>query len=136
MITVQEREDMDRPLSITELDDSLNNCNIKSAAGADGFSNKLIKKCWQYLRIPLHNYAIHCYNTGILTTNFRSACIKLIPKKGDRSKLKNWRPISLLSNMYKIISRAINNRLKSVINRICIAGPKKGITQTGMYKKY
>jgi hypothetical protein len=111
-ITVQERNELESPLTLQELDESLADCNMRSAAGADGFSNKLIKACWQVLRIPLYNYALHCYNTGILTTNFRSACFKLIPKKGDVSKLKNWRPITLLSNMYKIISRAINNQLK------------------------
>jgi hypothetical protein len=117
-LTVQEKDELDRPLTIDELDISLDKCNLKSACGTDGYSNKLIKMCWRYLRLPLFNYA-NCYNTGILTTNFRSACIKLIPKKGDISLLKNWRPISLLSNMYKIISRAINLRLAKVVNRIC-----------------
>jgi hypothetical protein len=80
-ITVQEKELLDRPLSITELDESLLQCNLRSAPGADGFSNKLIKKCWQYLRLPLFNYSNHCFASGILTTNFRSASIKLIQKK-------------------------------------------------------
>jgi hypothetical protein len=43
---------------------------------------------------------------------FRTASIRLIPKKGNVSQIKNWRPISLLSNFYKIISRTVNNRLK------------------------
>jgi exonuclease III len=80
-LTVMEKDDLDRPLSIEELDESLKNCNIRSAAGNDGFSNRLIKLCWNNLRIPLYNYAVHCYNTGILTHNFRSTNIKLIPKK-------------------------------------------------------
>jgi hypothetical protein len=121
---VQEKNILDRPLTIEELDESLLHCNLKSAAGADGFSNKLIKRCWQFLRYPLFNYANFCYETGILTTGFRSACIKLIPKKGDPSKLKNWRPISLLSNMYKILSRAINCRLKKIVNRVCSRAQK------------
>jgi hypothetical protein len=123
-ITVQEREILDRPLSIQELDESLQNCNLRSAPGADGFSNKLIKKCWKYLRLPLFNYSNHCFVSGILTPNFRSASIKLIPKKGDITQLKNWRPISLLSNMYKILSRAINARLKKIVNRICSRAQK------------
>ncbi len=49
-----------------------------------------------------------------LTNSFNSALIKLIPKKGDSTNLKNWRPISLLNCMYKILSRAANNRLKKV----------------------
>ena len=48
----------------------------------------------------------------------------MIPKKGDITDLKNWRPISLLSNVYKIISRAINNRLNTVVNRICSRSQK------------
>jgi Reverse transcriptase (RNA-dependent DNA polymerase) len=47
-----------------------------------------------------------------------------VAKKGDQSKLKNWRSISLLSNMYKIISRAINTRLQRVNNWICSRAQK------------
>jgi hypothetical protein len=32
--------------------------------------------------------------------------------------IKNWRPISLLSNLYKVLSRAIYNRLSTVMDRI------------------
>jgi exonuclease III len=123
-LTLQEREDIDSPLTIQELDESLKNCNLKSAAGQDGFSNRLIKKCWKFLRHPLFNYGNFCFQEGTLTHNFRSACIKLIPKKGDPSNLKNWRPISLLSNMYKILSRAINERLKKIVNRVCSRAQK------------
>jgi exonuclease III len=120
----EERDELDRPFTIAELDDSLKNCNIKSAAGRDGYSNKLIRLCWNHLRIPLFKYANFCFETGMLTENFRSASIKLIPKKGNLEQLKNWRPISLLSNMYKIISRAFNIRLKKIVNRICSRAQK------------
>jgi hypothetical protein len=83
-----------------------------------------IKKYWQYFFIPLFNYANTCLDKRMLTTNFRSACIKLIPKKGNLGDLKIWRPISLLSNMYKIISRAINARLNTVVNRTCSRAQK------------
>jgi Reverse transcriptase (RNA-dependent DNA polymerase) len=97
---------------------------LRSAPGADGFSNLLIRRCWTFLRYPLLNYANHCYREGQLTTNFKSARIRLIPKKGDITALKNWRPISLLPNLYKILSRAINTRLNKYINRICSRSQK------------
>jgi hypothetical protein len=99
-LTLAERDSLDRPLTLLELDTSMQKSNKKSAAGQDGYSNKFIQKCWKFFRYPLLNYANFCFSTGTLTHNFRSACIKLIPKKGDISDLKNWRPISLLSNMY------------------------------------
>jgi hypothetical protein len=123
-LTDAERDRLDRPLTLHELDESIRMSNKKSASGQDGYSNKLISKCSKFFRYPLLNYANHCFSTGTLTHNFRSACIKLIPKKGDTCNLKNWRPISLLSNMYKIISRAINERLKQVVNRICSRAQK------------
>ena len=51
-----------------------------------------------------------------LYPNLRTASIKLIPKKGDCTQIKNWRPISLLSNVYKVFSKAFANRLKRVID--------------------
>jgi hypothetical protein len=123
-LTEAEKNTLEGPLTLVELDLSLKNANCKSAPGLDGFSNKLIKLCWEYLRRPLLNYANHCFISGSMTHNFRSACIRLIPKKGDLSNINNWRPISLLSNVYKIISRAINERLKPVVNRICSRAQK------------
>jgi len=38
--------------------------------------------------------------------------------------LKNWRPISLLNCFYKIISRAIAERLRHVIGKITDVGQK------------
>ena len=51
-----------------------------------------------------------------LYPNLRTASIKLIPKKGDCSMIKNRCPISLLSNIYKIFSKAFANILKRVID--------------------
>ena len=128
-ITEGESVRLEAPLTLDELDKSINNSNLRSAPGLDGFNNRVIKKCWAFLRRPLLKYALHCFNTGELTSNFRGVCIRLIPKKGNCSSIKNWRPISLLSNMYKIITRALNARLDKIVNRIC-SRSQKGFNRT------
>ncbi len=65
-----------------------------------------------------------CFEKGQLTDNFRSENVKLIPKKGNCSKIKNWRPISLLNCFYKILSRVFAERLKTVIDKITAVGQK------------
>ena len=40
-----------------ELDKALEGSNKKSAVGGDGFDNTFIAKFWQWLRVPLKNYA-------------------------------------------------------------------------------
>jgi hypothetical protein len=82
---------------------------------------------WPYIRQPLTKFANYCIESGRLTDSFRTASIKLIPKKGDISNIANWRPISLLNCLYKVISKAINERLKHIANRI-LSRAQKGFT--------
>jgi hypothetical protein len=119
-----ERDSLDSPLTLAELDRSMEGANMKSAPGINGISNVFLKEFWHHFRWPLLRYCECCYAKGTLTQNFRGANIKLIPKKGEISSLGNWRPISLLSNVYKVISRAINNCLNTVVNRICSRSQK------------
>jgi hypothetical protein len=123
-LTEEEKQNLDRPLTIAELDFSISKAKINSAPGIDGISNRFIRDFWEYLRVPLHKYALCCLEKGEFTCNFRSSKIRLIPKKGDTGKIKNWRPISLLNCFYKIISRAIAERLKTVTSKITNVGQK------------
>jgi Reverse transcriptase (RNA-dependent DNA polymerase) len=104
----EEADRLDEPISLAELDEALRTSNLKSAPGIDGVSNKFISKIWHLVRVHLKNYVACCFRKGRLTETFRVACIKL----------KNWRPISLLSCYYKIVSRVINTRLGTVIDKI------------------
>jgi len=124
ILTQDETLDLDQPLTIEELDKACIEGNSSSAPGADGFGMPVIRLCWPFLRHALFRYTNECLRKGRLTQNFRGASIRLIPKKDTVSDIKNWRPISLLSNLYKIISRALNSRLAKVSNRICSRAQK------------
>jgi hypothetical protein len=41
--------------------------------------------------------------------------ITLIPKSGDHSKLGNWRPITLLGNIYKISAKMLARRIQAAL---------------------
>ena len=59
------------------------------------------------------------YKKGSLSVTLRQSVITCIPK-GDKPRqfLKNWRPISLLCVLYKLLSTVIANRLKTVLDCI------------------
>lgn len=44
--------------------------------------------------------------------------VSLIPKKAGVVEIKDFRPISLIGGVYKIISKVLANRLKSVLGKI------------------
>ena len=125
----EEKNFLDRPFTIEELDNSNSKSKKNSSPGIDGISNRFIDKFWSIFRVPLFKYATHCFESGKLTDNFRSAKIRLIPKKGNLTQIKNWRPISLLNCFYKVISRAITLRIRKYIDKITKVG-QKGYSST------
>jgi hypothetical protein len=128
-LTPEQVEELDADLTFEEIHKAMNESNAKSAPGMDGYSGRFIKKFFYIIGRPLFKCFQLCLEEKSLLDMFAIAQIKLIPKKGDTTKVKNWRPISLLSNFYKILSRAVNNRLKKVADRI-LSRAQKGFTQT------
>ena len=84
--------------------------------GTDGLPAEFYKVFWKdvspFLILAL-NFA---FESGYLSVTQRRGVIKLIPKKdAEPYFIKNWRPITLLNNDYKIVAKAIANRIKLVL---------------------
>ncbi len=60
-LTENEKIDLDSPLTLQELDKSVEQSNLKSAPGIDGISGHFLKEFWQYIRHPLLNYCNCCF---------------------------------------------------------------------------
>jgi len=118
VLTKEERLSPEEEVAVEELDEAVLNANMSSAPGIDGLNNRFIKKFWEFFRFPLLWYTRQCLNDSKMSENFNTALLKLIPKKGDCTKIKNWRPISLLTCFYKIISKVVNSRLEKVIDKV------------------
>ena len=60
------------------------------------------------------------YNKELLTqkipTYWKNATIILLHKKGSKSEVKNYRPISLMSHIYKLYMKIIKNRIERTLN--------------------
>jgi len=55
------------------------------------------------------------YTSGFLHKGCNASFISLIPKKEEAILIKDFKPISLISNTYKIISKILPHRMKVVL---------------------
>jgi hypothetical protein len=102
------------PQEIVSIVNTLNN---KSSVGFDNISTKLLR----HIVIPLANPLSHIVNQSFLTGNVpnKLKIARVIPlyKNGDKSKLTNYRPISILPSISKIFERAVINRLNKYLQQ-------------------
>ena len=88
--------------------------------GVDGFSATFYQTYWETVGPMLLEAYYEGYNKWELHLSARRGVLSLIPKK-ERNVLliKNWRPLTMLTLDYKILSKALDNRLKgTVLNHI------------------
>ena len=93
-------------------------------------SEEFLKVFWHQLKHHITN-AINCsLAKSRLPLTLRQCIVTCLPKANkDRSQIKNWRPIFLLSVFYKLASGTIAARLKPTLEYIisdCQTGFIKG----------
>ena len=122
--TVQEK--LQQPISKEEVMQALQKGQHGKAPGITGFTREFYQKFAESLINPIMKYIDFAEENGQLSAQQRQGVITLLPK-GIKSKLelKNWRPITLLTTLYKIISGTIAERVKKVLPHI-IGEDQKG----------
>jgi len=109
---------LDKEVTLEELQAALQSLPSGKASGLDGIPAEFYKTFWDLLGPELLEVIIDGRRSGSLPLSCRRAVLALIPKKGDLQQPHNWRPISLLCADYKIFSKALANRLKTIIGEI------------------
>lgn len=88
------------------------------APGPDGFNLFSLQKCWKVMKHDILKFISEFHENGILAGGLNCSFISLIPKKENPLSLSDFRPISLISSVYKILSKVLSRRLKLVLPSI------------------
>ena len=95
-----------------EFESNLMKCKNRSAVGHDGIGYSLIKKLPKETKNDLCGLFSDAIRLGYFPKLWKVAIIKMIPKPNKDTKFaKNFRPISLLSCIGKLLERILANRL-------------------------
>ena len=90
-------------------------CGSDKSPGPDGLNFKFIKSFWHTMKSDILRFLDVFYANGRFPKGCNASFIALIPKKADPQALNDYRPISLIGCVYKIVSKMLANRLKKVM---------------------
>nr|GEX94408.1 transposon TX1 uncharacterized [Tanacetum cinerariifolium] len=109
---------MESHMSVEEIKEAVVGCANSKAPGSDGFNFKFIKTFWDIIKFEFLE-CIKFFETSVrLTNGCNPSFIALIPKRKDPLGFGDYRPISLIGCVYKVISKILANRLARVIDTV------------------
>ena len=106
---------MNPPTHKYEITDIVSNLNNKKSSGFDNINTVILKGIIAVIVDPL----VHIFNLSFLNGEVPNVMkiAKVIPlfKKGDNQDVNNYRPISLLSSLSKVLEKLIHKRTISFL---------------------
>ncbi|GJY70046.1 RNA-directed DNA polymerase, eukaryota [Tanacetum coccineum] len=110
--------DLDNCVTRSEIRNAVWECGENKSPGPDGFSFEFFRRYWNLIG-PDFCSAVECFFTiGFLPKRCNASFIALIPKVLDAKFVLDFRPISLIGSVYKVITKIHANRLAPVISDI------------------
>ena len=113
-----QRIELDKDITVEEIGLAISKMARERSPGADGLNANFYKVFFVRLKFILLDLYNYCFKIRRLHISARTGIITLLPKKSDLLLLKNWRPITLLCCDYKLISKVISDRIKSVLTSL------------------
>ena len=87
----------------------------EKSPGLYGLNFKFIKRFWHILKPDFLRFLDEFYINGTFPRGCNTSFIALIPKMVDPQLLNDYRPISLIGCIYKIVAKLLANKLKKVL---------------------
>jgi exonuclease III len=98
-----------------EIKEALDQMNPDKAPGPDGFTARFYQQCWEIIKSDLTKMIRKSQTSSKLGGSTNSAFLALIPKEKGAVNFNRFRPISLCNTSYKILTKIIANRIKTIL---------------------
>ena len=113
-----DNEMLTKPLDLDDIYKALNSTENHKSPGIDGLPYEFFKTFWDILKDDLLEILTYALTNLSVTESQSLGIITLQPKSGDKKLLSNWRPITLMTCDYKLLTKIFANRLKCIVPQI------------------
>nr|GEW28263.1 RNA-directed DNA polymerase, eukaryota, reverse transcriptase zinc-binding domain protein [Tanacetum cinerariifolium] len=115
----QDKGSVDIMLKRSEiLKSMLDDCGVDKSPEPDGFTFDFYRWFWNIIGNDVVEAVQFFFQDGKMAKGCNSTFIALIPKIPDTNMVKDFRPISLIGSLYKVIAKVLANRLVTVLGDI------------------
>nr|GEV00337.1 RNA-directed DNA polymerase, eukaryota, reverse transcriptase zinc-binding domain protein [Tanacetum cinerariifolium] len=114
-LSSDQQEDLEIEVSREEIKRSVWDCGTDKSPGPDGFTFGFYRRYWKIVKKEVVDVVTYFFTHGFLPKGSNSSFIALISKISDANMVKDFRHISLIGSLYKIIAKILANRLVVVL---------------------
>uniref|UniRef100_A0A2N9H9Z1 Reverse transcriptase domain-containing protein n=2 Tax=Fagus sylvatica TaxID=28930 RepID=A0A2N9H9Z1_FAGSY len=107
-----------QPFLPEEVTHALFQMNPSKSPGPDGMTALFFQKFWNIVGTDVTTAVLDFLNSGRMLGSMNFTHIALIPKVKSPECMAQFRPISLCNVVYKIISKILVNRMKSILPQV------------------
>ncbi|CAG9099873.1 unnamed protein product [Plutella xylostella] len=105
------------PVDNAQVERLVKSLRSNCATGWDDIPAKILKNSSDVLVPPITHLCNLAINSGIFPLALKNAIVHPIYKSGDKESVTNYRPISVLSSISKILERILNNCLTEYLDK-------------------
>ena len=109
---------LEDPFSTEEVFVALLELNGDKVPGLDGFSIAFWHFCWDFVWEEVMGFFREFYEHNKFVRSPNSTFLVLILRNENAMDLKDFRPISLVGSIYKILVKVLANRPKRVVGQV------------------
>lgn len=103
---------------IDEIKDILHAMLWSKASDPDGITVEILTFHWNTIRDDVLAEALHFFRNRCMLPPLNHTSLVLILKSDETSRLEDFRPISCLGVMYKMISKLLANRISTMFTNL------------------
>lgn len=106
------------PFSILEIEAVVRDSDGGKSRGSNGYNFAFVKEFWYLIKDEVRIMFDQFHTNEVLPKGMLSYFVTLIPKVSSPLELKEYKPISLLGCLYKLLVKVLARRLTVVLNSI------------------
>ena len=113
------QQEQGKQITLLDLEKAVKLMNNNKTPGSDGLPVDFYKVFWTQIKHVFYDMVEKVYDMEMLHESARNGILNLIPKANkDTRYIQNLRPITLLNTDYKIIEKAIANKMLPALEYI------------------